>query len=487
VETVLTRDAIRLVTVRDTSTPLVHVRLLFEAGSADDPKGKEGLAALTASLIARGGSTERTRREILSDLHPIAAELSVSTGKDTLSIFGTVHRDNLDAFAEIFTELVLSPGFGKHDVKREKAAAQLDIKSAAGVGGGAALARLGLCTSVYAGSPRAHAAFGSRRGIRAITANDLARFHTQYFTRSKLVLGVAGAYPKSFPQELARRLAALPEGEPSAARQRAAKAKPQQTRTRSDRIGSRFGSRFVPTFITAQTPAPAVALGIPLVNVASDIDAYRLAVVQAHLGAHRALDGSLMRHLHEENGLVDAAYSYLDPASTHSAAAHRNDPFGNANGNPFADLPVRPRLFEVLLRPVSRDTTTQAIQQTLRQLEALVSEGLSDDEFETARKKLINSRTLTLASPWRRLSYAMDQSAGGVDWIFANSPADSLSTMTAAEVNQAIRAHISPALIHIAVVSAQPEEAIRGFFEQALEASKGKSGPVSHISVSRDD
>ena len=38
------------------TSPLVSFRFLFNVGSASDPKGKEGIAALTASMISDGGS-----------------------------------------------------------------------------------------------------------------------------------------------------------------------------------------------------------------------------------------------------------------------------------------------------------------------------------------------------------------------------------------------------------------------------------------------
>ena len=40
------------------STPLVALRFVFNVGSQDDPKGKEGLAALTAAMVAEGGTKD---------------------------------------------------------------------------------------------------------------------------------------------------------------------------------------------------------------------------------------------------------------------------------------------------------------------------------------------------------------------------------------------------------------------------------------------
>ena len=42
---------IRTVILPSPSSPLCAVRLFFQVGAVDDPKGKEGLAALTADLL----------------------------------------------------------------------------------------------------------------------------------------------------------------------------------------------------------------------------------------------------------------------------------------------------------------------------------------------------------------------------------------------------------------------------------------------------
>ena len=43
-------------------SPLITFRILFMTGAADDPAGKEGLAALTASLVAGGGRARSPTR-----------------------------------------------------------------------------------------------------------------------------------------------------------------------------------------------------------------------------------------------------------------------------------------------------------------------------------------------------------------------------------------------------------------------------------------
>ncbi len=57
--------------VLPSASPIVSVRLVFRAGSWDDPKGKEGVTALTTRLLVEGGteelSADRAVRRALPD------------------------------------------------------------------------------------------------------------------------------------------------------------------------------------------------------------------------------------------------------------------------------------------------------------------------------------------------------------------------------------------------------------------------------------
>src|SRR5260370_22472875 len=53
-------------------SPLVSFRILFMSGSAADPKGKEGLASLSAAMLAEGGSRTKTYSEITDAMYPMA-------------------------------------------------------------------------------------------------------------------------------------------------------------------------------------------------------------------------------------------------------------------------------------------------------------------------------------------------------------------------------------------------------------------------------
>jgi zinc protease len=101
----------RTVLLPSPANPLVAVRLYFDVGADDDPKGKEGLASLTAAMLGEGGTKERTYAEVLDALYPMAARIRYYGDKDSVVFEGTVHRDNLAAFAELLAAQILEPRF----------------------------------------------------------------------------------------------------------------------------------------------------------------------------------------------------------------------------------------------------------------------------------------------------------------------------------------------------------------------------------------
>src|SRR5262249_2111343 len=62
--------------VQKSALPQLNVKLLFTVGSAADPPGKEGLAALAADMITEAGSRAKRIDEINRALYPIAGSFS---------------------------------------------------------------------------------------------------------------------------------------------------------------------------------------------------------------------------------------------------------------------------------------------------------------------------------------------------------------------------------------------------------------------------
>src|SRR5713226_3316518 len=100
------------------SSPLISFRILFTTGSAFDPPGKEGLAAITASMLAEGGSRSMTYDQILQTLYPMASSVNAQVDKEMTVFTGTTHIENLDRYYGLLKDMLLTPGFRAEDFSR---------------------------------------------------------------------------------------------------------------------------------------------------------------------------------------------------------------------------------------------------------------------------------------------------------------------------------------------------------------------------------
>ena len=99
-------------------SPLIQFRIVFRAGSVNDPKGKEGTAALMASMLTGGGTKRMTYKELLDSMYPMAARFGDETDKEMIVFRGATHVENLEAYYSLIREMLLEPGWREDDLKR---------------------------------------------------------------------------------------------------------------------------------------------------------------------------------------------------------------------------------------------------------------------------------------------------------------------------------------------------------------------------------
>ena len=101
------------ITVHEPDSPFIAFNVWVKAGSQDDPTGKEGLAALTANLLSDGSTTQDSYDDILAKLYPMAAGYGYQVDKEMTVFRGRIHRDNLEAYYELFRNSILSPAWSQ--------------------------------------------------------------------------------------------------------------------------------------------------------------------------------------------------------------------------------------------------------------------------------------------------------------------------------------------------------------------------------------
>jgi zinc protease len=426
-------SAIEMVTLPSES-PLVAIRLLFDAGSIHDPAGKEGLAALTSLMVSEGGTQKRSYSEMLDALYPMAAGITSNVDREVTLFSGTVHRETLADYSRLLQEILLQPAFGQSDFERNRE--QLVSSLTDSLRSNDELLGLEMIQSeIFEGHPYEHSAGGTVEGLQSITLDDVKKFYREHYTQANLMLGVAGGYPESFPAELARGFSALPAG--------------QEGRKELPAVPKIEGRNF--TLVEKETASVGITLGHALPINRSHPDYYPLMVANSYLGEHRSMYGRLMNQLRILRGLNYGDYSYIE----YWYSPPRTD-------YPTAGVPRRQQFFSIWIRPVAPADAHFALRTALYELRRLHEQGMTKADFETVRSLLINYSKLWAQSPSERLGYAMDSKIYGMPPYIEEIEAR-LNKMTVEEVNAAIKKYLDPDDWDVVVVTDNAKQ-----FEQTL-------------------
>ncbi len=407
------------------SSPLVALRFLFRVGAQNDPKGKEGLAALTAAMIAQGGTRELSYDQLLERFYPMAAGLGGACRREVTVFAGEVHRDNLAAYVPLVTSMLTTPRFAPEDFERlQNESIDYLTKTLRG-GNDEELGKWTLQLALYRDHPYGHVSQGTVAGLKAITLDDVKAFHKQHYARGGLNTGVAGGVDKVFVGRLRAAVASFaaeaprPPGLPTPARPKGLDV----------------------TIVEKPTDATAISLGFPLDVTRRDDDFYALAVANSYLGEHRTFNGKLMQDLRGKRGLNYGDFSYIEDFIQEGMTRF-----------PVANNPRRQQDFTIWLRPVPHDKAAFALRGAVWEFDRLRQSGISAADFEATRSFLLNYSKLTVQTLSRRLGYAMDgQFYGRRDLV--TELADHLPRLTTQQVNAAVRRHLDTQGFTVAIVT----------------------------------
>ena len=414
------------VLVQKSSLPQIRFKLLFAAGSAHDPKGKEGLAALTAAMVASSGSRDRKIDEVTKALFPLAGSFSEQTDKEMTTFTGSTHKDNWDQYLGIALPLLVDPGFREEDFRRlkdaQKNALVLDLKD----NNEEEFGKERLQANVFAGTPYAHPVLGTSKGIDAITLDDVRAFYRQAYTQGAVRVGISGDVSDAMVASLKTALARLPAGgglPPTKA------------------IRGRMPDGVEVEIVEKNTRATAISFGLPIEVTRSHPDFPALWLVKTWLGEHRASSARLYQRIREERGLNYGDYAYIEAF-----------PRGMFQFFPNPNLGRKAQLFEIWIRPVAPQNGHFALRAAMFELDKLVANGLTQEDFETTRGYLMKNVFVMTATQDQQLGYALDAQWYGTP-EFTRMMREGLSKLTVADVNAAIRKHLSSKKLSVVVIT----------------------------------
>jgi len=402
--------------VKSSPLPQLTVKLLFKAGSAHDPAGKEGLAALTASMVAEAGSRQMRIDEINKAFYPMAASLAEQVDKELTTFTASVHKHNWNRFADIALPMLTEPGFREDDFKRLKEAQLNGLREDLRSNNEEELGKERLQTNIFAGTPYGHPVLGTLAGIQAIALDDVKAFWKSAYARSNALVGIAGDAPPEVKSRLAEVLDQL-QGQSGLAD--------------PGKIIGRRPQGVEVEIIQKETRATAISFGHPIEVTRSHPDFVALSLARTWLGEHRSSTSHLYNRLREIRGMNYGDYAYIEAF-----------PRGMFQFFPGPNIARRAQIFEVWIRPVIPENAQMAIRIALYELGKLIENGLSAEAFVKTRDYLMKNVYLMTSTSDQQLGYALDSRWYGIGG-FAQMMREKLQKLTVDEVNQVIRKHLS--------------------------------------------
>jgi len=425
-------EPVAIVANPSASSPLVDVDFLVHAGSAFDPDGKKGLAALTAAMISDGGSEAMPIEAINVAMYPIASGFGSQVDKEMTRFSGQVHKDNLDTWYSLVRGQLLFPAWSEQDFQRIKTQTINAIRTDLVGNNDEELGKEMLYSAIYGGDhPYGSLNMGNVSDLQAITLDDVKAFYRDYYTVANITVGLSGGYPESFPARVSNDLQKLGAG--------------LNALLDIPAVPMPEGQKAV--LIEKETPGVAVSFGFPIEVRRGDPDWVALWLVRSYLGEHRSTNSHLFQRIRETRGMNYGDYAYIEYF-----------PNGMFLTQPGTNYGRQQQIFQVWIRPVRTNNDAHfATRVALHEIDKLVEDGMTESDFEATRAFLSKFVSLLTDGQSRQLGYALDSQYYGIG-NFSDYVREGLGKLTLDDVNRVIRENLSTDNVQYVFVTRDAED-----------------------------
>ena len=409
--------------------PVVHVTLAIKSGAAADPRGKYGLASLTADMLDEGAGT-RDALAIADAVDFLGANLSTSSSNDSTSIDLHVPVARLAEALPIMADVALRPTFPDKELQRVRDELLTSILQARD--DPASLVQFAFPRLVFGPEHRyGTLAFGTAAAIRGVSSDDLRQFHARQYVPAQSVLIVTGDVQ---PDIVLGQLESAFGGWKGAATGAAAVPEAPQLQARK-------------VYIIDKPGAAQSQIAIGWVGVArSTPDYFALRVLNTVLGG--AFTSRLNQNLRERHGYAYGASSSFDM---------------RASAGPF-----------VASAGVQTDKTAESLTEFFKELEAIRAP-IPSDELEKAKNYLALLLPRNFETTSSVAASLEQQFVYGLPDDYFRTYTARVRSVTASDVGAAAQKYIQPGRFAVVIVGD------RKAIEPAVKALN--LGPIAIVSA----
>jgi predicted Zn-dependent peptidase len=282
-------SGLRVVTEALPGLRSVAIGFWVGVGSRDESDDDRGATHFLEHLLFKGTET-RSAQEIAHAVESVGGDMNAFTMQEMTAFYVRVPEESLDVAIDTLADVVWSPALRRDDVDAERQVILEELRSRED-------APDDIVHDVFAGAmfpdhPLGRDVLGSQDSISVMDRDTIARYHTEHYRPSAMVVAAAGNLQHDHVVDLVEaRSAALRadgRGERRRSTGRLAPAQPLAVlRRNSEQVHAVVGIRGIPR---------------------DDPDRYTLTVLNQALGG--GLSSRLFQEVRERRGLAYSVYSY---------------------------------------------------------------------------------------------------------------------------------------------------------------------------------
>lgn len=404
-----TKKNIHVILVEDSSTDLTTLSFAFkEAGSALDPKGKEGLTSMMAQLLlerSKEGLDKRALSEKLRNLGVLTGIAhSVTPDNILYSLKAPTEKlkETFDILKIVFTEKVFDAKELDKMQNYDPPEARLATSSERG------FASKMLIQNLFQGHPYAIPSYGTLDGRQSVTLTDITTAANQKFTRKNLVFAVVGNISaKNLGSLIDQTFGSLLE-------------KGQSQEMSTPEVLTTGDVKIIPK----KSPQSGVMFG-QLGIEPKDPDYFPMMILNDILGG-KPFTSRLWNEIRENRGLV----------------------YG------IETEPVRWDKANLLLGGFESDNAkvTEVIQLIRKEWQNVQSTGITIDEFKASKTGLLGSFALNFTHPEGIANYLLMSYLSGLPTDHINKRNQALEKVTLEDVNRVAKSRLEVKKLTFVVV-----------------------------------
>lgn len=184
-------NGLQVRTIEHWTVPVVTFVMQIEGGAGVDPRGREGLVAITADMVDEGTGV-LTAIDVSEALARIGALYDVDVGADATAFTLTTLSRFADRGASLLADMIVRPALSEADFDRVRQLRLDRLRQMKDLP--PAVAERAFLQLMYGEHPYGHLAIGTTAALRATTIAAVAEFHGATFRPSGATLVVAGAH-----------------------------------------------------------------------------------------------------------------------------------------------------------------------------------------------------------------------------------------------------------------------------------------------------